>query len=271
MLSTMSPRKRVLTLFLALVGFLSTSEAASGLESNEYEFHARRMKFLRRDDIDFDSLPECARPYCNSTAALSPSRLGCIDATTTKDCFCKTAVAPLACVPSGPSSEDNCWYSVEDWFAGQCDNSVPLIPADSMPSCLHDCAINWLRGKGCRTDTRNCFCKLDGRELVTAVDQCRKSGCMKHMQPGFDTAFWREQICSQGEMEKYDEGAYRSRKKMVKNVQIVAPIFVGFIAVVLYVSTLVLCLEDEGGGGFICFFIGTCLILLVIPPIFVAI
>jgi hypothetical protein len=178
---------------------------------NEYEFHNRRMKFFRRDEINLDSLPNCARLFCNAKTSLSPSRLGCIGPTLTKRCLCEKAVTPLACVPSGPSSEDNCWYESEDWLAAQCDSNIPVVPRTSMPSCLQYCAINWLRKKGCRSDTRNCFCKLDEKELITTVTECKKAGCVKKTNPDFDVAFWRDQACTRGEIDTYDEATFQAR------------------------------------------------------------
>lgn len=268
-----------LTLQVALGCFVISTTAIAGRPREQNGYQNSPKNVARQDDMDLDSIPKCAQPYCNSTAAWSPSRLGCIGSTLTKDCFCKEAVTPLNCVPSGPSSEDNCWYDVEDWFAGQCSEEVALISTHSMPECLRDCALNWLHGEGCLTDTRNCFCKLDGRAVVTMADKCRSAGCAKHMLPKFDAAFWREQICSQGEIENYDDAAYRSRRKMVKNVQVVVPIFVGIIAVILagIGFTLHRSAQDPvyrkryRKQGSIFVLAAIALVLLIIPPIFVAI
>lgn len=260
-----------------LLTILLTTPAASAapyldaIETNS--FQARRVKLIAREDINFDNFPECAKPHCNSSSSLSPSRIGCVETILTKDCLCTVAVTPLSCVPSGPSSEENCWYDVEDWFAGQCDRNVALVPTASMPSCMADCTMTWLHTKGCRTDTRNCFCKLDGNEIVNAAEKCRRSGCMKHMQPGFNVPFWREQMCSQRRLNNYDEGAYQKRKKMVKNVRIVVPVFLGvFVLLPLVVGGAIVCSEDgEEGKGFALILGAVCIALLVLVPIYVAI
>lgn len=228
-------------------------------------------ELFRREDVDFDALPECAKPHCNASDSMSPSRLGCVGPTLTKSCLCDEAVTPLACVPDGPSSEDNCWYNVEDWFAGVCNNSIPRVAQNTMPECMADCATNWLRTKGCKTDTRNCFCKLDKTELVKSIEQCRKAGCMKHMKPVFEVAFWRENICSQGEADKYDEVGYQKRKKMVRNVQIVVPIFL-LIVLIPIVGFGVIAIRDEDRRVGIPIIVGAfCVALLVLVPIYIAI
>jgi hypothetical protein len=265
----MSSNVQYLRFAIVLLSIFSLSYASSDPPQNDYDFYNRRMKLLRRDNIGFKSLPDCAKPYCNVSAALSPSRLGCIEQTLTKACLCEKAVTPLACVPTGPSSEDNCWYDSENWLAGQCDKKVPVVPKTSMPACVQDCAINWMRKKGCRTDSRNCFCKLEGKELVAAVEQCKKASCMRHMSPGFDVAFWRDQVCAQGDTNKYNEDAYKAREKMVRTVRIVVPIFVVLVALG---SIIVGNLSDDGEDGALCgAVVGAVLILCIIPPLFVAI
>jgi hypothetical protein len=117
---------------------------------------------------------------------------------------------------------------------------------------MQDCSINWLRKKGCRTDSQNCFCKLDGKELVAAVEQCKKAGCMRHMSREFDVAFWRDQVCAQGDINNYDEDAYKGREKTRRTVRIVVTIFVGFFALCYIVTGLL----AEGGGGVGAVFVG---------------
>jgi hypothetical protein len=90
---------------IILLSIFSLSYASSNHPQNDYEFFNRRMTLPRRDNIDFKSLPNCAKPYCNATAALNLSRLGCIEQTLTKACLWEKAVTPLACVPSGPQAK----------------------------------------------------------------------------------------------------------------------------------------------------------------------
>jgi hypothetical protein len=259
--------------------FLTVNSSSISQSTSNQDYSVRRVLF-RRGDIDFDKLPDCAKPYCNASDSLSPSRLGCVGPSLTKSCLCDEAVTPLECVPNGPSSEDNCWYNVEDWFAGICNNSVPQVAKNSMPSCMADCATNWFRTKGCKTDTRNCFCKLDRSELVKFTEQCRRSSCMKHMIPAFDVAFWADQICSQGEAGEYNEAGYKSRKKMVRNVRIVVPIFL--LAILIPVVLLGVFRKSLRGFGVhqassirnvrIVVSIGAiCIAALVLIPIYVAI
>lgn len=242
------------------------AQAATIITKETYNFHHRRLSLVPRN-INFQNFPQCARPYCNETASLSPSRLGCIEVNLTQKCLCETAVAPLACVPSGPSSEDNCWYDVEDWLAGQCNGSVAVVPKQSMPSCLQDCAVNWLRKKGCRTDTRNCFCKLDNNEVIGAVDNCKRDGCMKHMSPSFDVTSWRDQVCAQGKVDTYDEGAYRAREKQVRDIRIGVPVAIGIVGLGLLIAAA--CTDSSFIPGVLVLIV--VLILCIIPPIFVAI
>lgn len=88
------------------------------------------------------------------------------------------------------------------------------------------------------------------------------------MQPKFDSAYWRDQICSQGEIEDYDEAAYRTRRKMVKDVQLMIPIFLGIVIVCLLGIGICNCGLE---GGIFCSLAAIALVLLIIPPIFVAI
>ena len=195
----------------------------------------RRTKVLPRADIDLTTLPTCAQPYCNATAALSRSQLGCTEANLTKTCLCATAVAPLLCVPFGPSSGNNCWNDAEDWLAGQCDRNVLLVPRTSMPACLQKCTSEWLRTKGCRADTRNCFCKLDGKEVITAVDECKKAGCMSRVRPGFDVASWRDRVCTRKDVEVYQQAKYDARKRLVRDIRIGVGVTVGLLSLSLFV------------------------------------
>lgn len=95
---------------------------------------------------------------------------------------------------------------------------------------------------------------------------------MKHMQPGFDVPFWREQICSQGTADDYDDGAYKTRKKMVKNIQIVVPIFLCiFVLFPMIIGGVVTCHDNPGFGGFFLIAGAVVIATLVLVPIYVAI
>ncbi|KAK0613583.1 hypothetical protein B0T14DRAFT_499040 [Immersiella caudata] len=151
--------------------------------------------------VDLGGFPECAAANCITSRQLSPSRLGCLEANLTTDCFCSTAVTPLACAPSGPSDEDNCWFELEDWFAGVCGKAgrtAPVIAASGVPACIHDCVFFWLASQGCRTRTRNCFCALPRRVTVDAAEGCLSRNCSSSEQNTFKPAVWRDTICTLG-------------------------------------------------------------------------
>ncbi|KAF2004082.1 hypothetical protein P154DRAFT_519653 [Amniculicola lignicola CBS 123094] len=254
----------------ALLAVMSYTNAEPNLRDERLSsVQARWSTLLSRENVNLDGFPECAKPHCSPTEALSPSKLGCNESTLTKECLCKIAVLPLSCVPVSPSSEENCWYEAENWFAELCDDDVPLVNATSMPSCLSDCTTKWLRRRGCRTSTRNCVCNLDSQRVVTAVGECRKLDCMKHMQPKFDVPLWQRQTCTQNNVDSYDEGAYRKRKKLVKTVQIVVPIFVGLAVLLCWFGVCISLANGKSWSpcGYVT--LSICVLFGVIPPIFI--
>ena len=108
---------------------------------------------------------------------------------------------------------------------------------------------------------------------------------MKHMRPEFEVSFWREQVCAQGGIDTYDEGAYRARKKQVRDIRIGVPVVLGIMCLVIL--TVGIAWANSRGNSYprrmerargeqvriicITLVIVAFLILCIIPPIFVAI
>lgn len=168
--------------------------------------------------VNLTDFPKCATVNCITSDALSPSRLGCVEKTLTMTCLCKTAVKPLSCSPSGPSDQENCWYSLENWFAGVCNNEVPIVSFNSLPPCASDCGTDYVIKAGCTALTRNCFCELAVKPLIEKVTSCL-SNCPKHMVSDFSVETWHELICEQGVAPKFDIKPYERYKKHVNGVR----------------------------------------------------
>lgn len=224
-------------------------------------------------EINISNFPECAYTSCITSDQLSPSRLGCVEPELTTDCFCCKAPTPLSCSPEGPSDQDNCWASLEDWFAGVCNGSVALIDASTMPECIQDCVFNFLKTEGCATQTRNCFCIIPRNPIVQAATACYAANCTKKKASSFSPAEWHDNICNLGETPAYDQGGYDSYVTMVHRVRLSMAILVGLISTVLMVTgigVLVVGDEDDNAGGVACIVIAIALVLLIIVPVYTA-
>jgi hypothetical protein len=145
--------------------------------------------------VNITGFPPCAVANCITSNQLSPSRIGCVASTLTTDCLCNNASTPLACAPSGPSDQDNCWCDLEDWFAGVCQGSVALIELATVPQCMQSCVSDYLAEQGCHTQTRNCFCILPRQPLIDATASCLSQNCLKKMQSSFSPTTWHDNTC----------------------------------------------------------------------------
>jgi hypothetical protein len=52
------------------------------------------------------------------------------------------------------------------------------------------------------------------------------------MNPDFDVAFWRDQACTRGEIDTYDEATFQARQKRKRKKQLIVSGVVGSIAVI---------------------------------------
>jgi hypothetical protein len=91
---------------------------------------------------------------------------------------------------------------------------------------------------------------------------------MRHMRPDFDVLFWREQVCAPGDVDTYNEGAYKARKKQVRDIRTGVP-----FALVIVGGLILLIGITAGGGRGACigWLIVVVLALSVMTPLFVAI
>ncbi len=181
-------------------------------------------------EVDISAFPSCAATNCITSKQFSPSRIGCTSAQLTTDCLCHKAPAPLACSPTGPSDEDNCWYQLEDWFSGACGGNVTMVDPATLPECAEKCVLIALSTMGCRSPTRNCLCILGRQPLVDAVNSCVAQNCAKKMQSSFSPASWRDDICKTGQAAPYDQDAYDRYIKMVHDTRIAVPVVVTLVA-----------------------------------------
>lgn len=222
-------------------------------------------------EIDVTNFPSCAVANCITSNQLSPSRLGCVAPQLTTDCLCHNASTPLACAPSGPSDQDNCWYELEDWFAGACQGSVPLLDSKSMPDCIESCVLSYISTAGCATHTRNCFCIIPRQPLVDAVSSCLSQNCLKKMQSSFSPAPWRDEICKLGQTGDYNQDSYDSYGKMVHDTRIAVPVVLGILTFIALIVSIVIAIdEDEPFAFVITMIICAILLIVIIVPIYLA-
>jgi hypothetical protein len=247
-------------------------------ESLSSSFKGSRM--LKRQnssffgEINIADFPKCAYTNCITSDQLDPSRLGCVEPELTPDCLCSQAPTPLSCSPEGPSDQDNCWYLLEDWFAGTCNRSVPLIDRATMPECIQDCVLNFLGTEGCHAPTRNCFCILPRAPLIQAATSCYSANCTKKKESSFSPLSWHDNICDEGSTADYDQAGYDGHLSMVHSVRVSMAVIVGITSVVLVVIGICLCASDDSDGvapiGAGLIFVAIALVLLIIVPVYTA-
>ena len=191
--------------------------------------HSALIPFARdieHDEVNISNFPRCATANCITSQQFSPSRLGCIEETLDTECFCKEAPTPLSCAPSGPSDENNCWYEMEDWFAGVCNGSVAQVNGATVPECTRTCIFAALSTLGCRSPTRNCFCILSRQPVIDAAKSCLSHNCARKMRSSFSPESWRDTICKLGEVDVYDQARYDRYIRKVHDTRIAVPVVV---------------------------------------------
>lgn len=229
--------------------------------------------------INVSTFPECGKADCVASQAFSASRLGCKSSTITVGCFCEDSLTPLNCLPAGPSDEDNCWSESEDWMLGTCGKAI-LVDKDSLPECIVGCVSTHLVNLGCGptngTVSRNCFCKLaqldaklEKPELWKKIEECKKNGCWQHMSPDFSYEEWKDSVCIHGIVEKYNQKAYNSYVKKIKQTRIAMAVVIPFIA--LFFAVIARYLVDSREIGVLFFFIFTAVLYIaILVPLYVA-
>jgi len=229
-------------------------------------------------EVNITGFPLCAYTNCITSDQLLPSRLGCVEPELTTSCFCTQAVTPLSCAPGGPSDESNCWFELEDWFAGACNKSVPLIDPTTLPECARDCVLTFLINEGCASTTRNCFCILPRAPIVQAATNCWAANCSKKKVPPFSPSSWHDNICSLGNTTVYDQSGYDGYLRMVHRVRLAMAILVGLIASVSMVFGVCFCIGEHKEGekdgdvtrGTALQIFAIALVLLIIVPVYTA-
>lgn len=230
--------------------------------------------------VNLTTFPECATADCVASQSFLTSRLGCQSSELTVGCLCDEALAPLDCVPTGPSDEDSCWSESENWMLGVC-GKANLVNKDTMPNCIVECVATYLVDSGCGpsngTVSRNCFCKLaeldaklDKPKLPSTINGCKKGGCWKNMKPDFEYEEWKDGICIHGLAEKYDQNAYNKHVKSIKQARIAAAVVIPiFSAIVGGISGALA--HGDGGVFFAVWIILTgVLYIAILPPLYLA-
>jgi len=260
---------------LTFLLFCGTAFSESLLSSIKGSSMLKRQNSSFFGEINITDFPKCAYTNCITSDQLSPSRLGCVEPELTLDCLCSQALTPLSCSPEGPSDQDNCWSDLEDWFAGTCNRSVPLIDRATMPECIQDCVLDFFTTEGCPALTRNCFCILPRAPIIQAATSCYSANCTKKKQSSFSPSSWHDDICDSGSTLDYDQAGYNGYVSMVHGVRVSMAIIVGIISVGLVVIGICLCaMSDDSrdrapiGAGLILFAIA--LVLLIIVPVYTA-
>jgi hypothetical protein len=248
-----------------------TGTSASALPPQEARLlEARNSTFYGQ--VNITGFPACAVANCITSDQLSPSRLGCIAPELTTDCLCINASTPLACAPSGPSDQDNCWYYLENWFAGVCQGSVALIEPATMPQCIQSCVLDYLVEQGCPTQTRNCFCILPRQPLLDATVSCLSQNCLKKLQSSFSPTTWHDNTCLLGHTDDYDQAAYDKYANMVYDLRVAMSVILGIgcsIMIIIGIGRLVGYGDIEEKGCWL-IVIAILLLLIILIPIYTA-
>jgi hypothetical protein len=262
-------------LWLRLTFFLLWDAANSEMPPKEARILKERRNTTYLGEINITNFPSCAYTSCITSDQLSPAQLGCIEPNLTTSCLCSQAPTPLACFPEGPSDQDNCWPTLEDWFAGACDDSVPQIEPATMPECIQDCVFTFLRNKGCGpATTRNCFCILPATPVVKAAADCWSANCSRKKVPSFEPDSWHNYICALGSTADYDQSGYDGYLTKVHRVQLSMAILVTIFSVILVTVAICLCVDGDDGdsgsvaGGVAVVFFAVAVVLLIIVPVY---
>jgi hypothetical protein len=267
----MNKSKATIIISFLLLWRAAYSQSPLSSSRDVQELKARNSTFF--GDVNITDFPACAYPNCITSDQLSPSRLGCVESQLTTDCLCEQAPTPLSCSPKGPSDQDNCWADLEDWFAGTCNNNVPPLNSSTMPECVQDCILNFLKNEGCHAQTRNCFCILPRSPIIQAATTCYSANCTKKKASSFSPAEWHDNICNLGETASYDQKGYDSYVTMVHRVRLSMAILVGLISTVLVgigISLIIDDDDDKAGPGVALIIVAIALVLLIIVPVYTA-
>lgn len=187
---------------LLLLGAVNSEQSSAPIK--KYRLLKERGNKTYFGQVDITNFPSCAYTSCIASNQLSPARLGCTEPELTTSCLCNKAPTPLSCSPEGPSDQDNCWFELEDWFAGACNGSVPLVDPETLPECSRNCVLTLLKNEGYPVATRNCFCILPRVPVLKAATDCWAANCSKKKVPSFAPATWHDNICALGDTARYD-------------------------------------------------------------------
>jgi hypothetical protein len=189
----------------------TTTPSWDATTTSSWKWESSATATATSDPVSLADFPPCAQAVCVNSGELGPARLGCKqrEHVLTEDCLCSEAVQPLACAPA-PSDEDNCFFNVQQWFAGICP-SVKEVKSGTMPECMSDCVTSAMHKQGCPVNgdtnqvTVNCFCALKDKAVIKTADGCWAD--IASCTSPFNASAWRQDICSLGRMNAYNNWA----------------------------------------------------------------